>query len=246
MVYETIDMTQKPFIKLLLMGVSGTGKTSIASQFPSPVIFNFDNNLTGVRKLLADKVLLDPPRIVNPTLDDNGKLLPAHKVYDAFWPRLEEVCNDVTCKTIVIDALTSMSPFIIARTLGTPVAGATLDWKQYQAHNAYLEAFLNKLLTNVLVKKHVIIIAHECREVNDETNTETYDIVLPSSKMRASIGRFFSDVWHTQVSDFNGKPQYKIRSVPSKSCQLYKSSLNIPMEFEWSKEKSNILSLLAD
>src|SRR5690606_5313388 len=106
MEYATLDTTPRP-TTLLLKGPPGSGKTYKAAHFPRPVLFNFDNNLAGLRKVKPE--VSKGVRLVHPRLGPNKKALPGPQVWSNFIKALEEVGKDASVGTIVIDCSTTLA-----------------------------------------------------------------------------------------------------------------------------------------
>jgi hypothetical protein len=239
--YETIDGGISP-IKLLLTGASGAGKTYKAAHFPSPVFFNFDNNLSCIR--LLPKEIRDNIRSVNPHLK-NGKPVPNIAVYENFLSQLEEVGQDPTCKTIVIDSLTTFSDFVMAKTLGiNKPTGKAPSQPDYYNFAAWFTNFAQMVLCAENLDKHIVFIAHETLEKDAVTEKLSLKLLVTTSKIREGFGVYFTDVWRCySVVPTTGKVARMVRTAPTAEAS-YKCSIPLPETFDFDKTLPQLTELL--
>lgn len=231
MEYENLSEGISP-IKLLLTGASGAGKTyKVASAFPSPVFFNFDNNLSCLR--LLPEVVRKDIRSVNPHVKD-GKLLPNTQVYDNFMKQLCEVGEDPTCKTIVIDSLTTFSDYVMAKTLGVDrPTGKSPSQPDYYNFASWFTNFAQIVLCAEALDKHIVLIAHETLETDEITKKTKLSLLVTTSKIREGFGVYFTDIWrcYSQVPT-TGKVRRMVRTAPIEEAS-YKCSLDLPESFDF-------------
>lgn len=237
--YESIDQKGKPKITLLLKGPPGAGKTFKAAQFPKPVIFNFDNNLSGLRKLPAD--LQKSIRVVQPRMND-GKPVKAELVWDNFVKQLEKVCTDDSVETIVIDSLSTMAEVLFDKILGTGNPNKRIEIQHWGDFSRYVKWLGESLLCTPDLDKHVVFLAHERIEIDPQSKEVKYTLNIGGS-MRESIDLFFSDSWRVWVKAAGDKVVYWVRTLPTPYCNA-KASLSVPADFIWDNEKEKIFAQL--
>ena len=226
--YQTLDQKKRP-LTLLLKGVSGVGKTTKAAYFPSPVFFNFDNNIAALRKL--PKEVHDAVRIVNPRINDKNEEIKPELVWGNFVKQLEKVLEDDSVKTIIIDSLTTLSEVIIDKSLGTGSPDKRIELQNWGDLNRFLKWIGDFLLCAQELDKHVIFIAHEMME-KDKLTEEIIWTLNIGGKIRTSYDLYFSDVWRCFIKQGTSGPDYMVQTVPGSNFSA-KCSLNLPDKFKW-------------
>lgn len=242
MTYDTIESTKKP-ITLLLKGPSGSGKTWKAAHFPKPVYFNFDNNLRSLQNL--PEAIRKEIRIVNlrtRTKDDKQVEVEMTKVYDYFWERLEQVLDDDSVETVIIDSITMLADFLMYKLVGTANPSKQAEIQHFGAYVRHFNHLGDMILTNSALDKHVILIAHEQTVIDSKNQTTNLTLSL-MTKVKDDFGRFFTDEWRAYRKHVGSKTQFRINTSGGYNFSA-KCSLNLPGDFEWEAEVSNILKQL--
>lgn len=239
--YTSLDETSKP-VTLLLKGDSGSGKTFKAAQFPRPVFFNFDNNLSGLRKLPDD--IRKGVRIVNPRADDKGAVK-ALDVWANFVKQLEEVGKDASVGTIVIDSLTTMAEALMDKVLKSGDPSKAVEIQNWGEFARFMKWLGEELLCATDLDKHVVFLAHESVMVEKLTGKVKYLLSI-GGQTKSNFDLYFTDVWrsYTKPAKSGGGVEYWIRTLPTE-YHTAKSSLTLPPDFQWDTEKENILKQLA-
>lgn len=244
--YTTLDATAKP-VTLLLKGDSGAGKTWKAAQFPRPVFFNFDNNLSGLRKLPSD--LRETIRVIDPRKNDKG-VVKDTEVWGNFVKQLETVGADKSVGTIVIDSLTTMSEVLTDKILQSSDPAKRMEIQHWGDQWRYFKWLAESLLCATDLDKHVVWIAHE--QIKEYLDAKGVTIRPPKyflslgGKAKSDLDLFFSDVWRVYTKKQPTPPygnDHWIRSVADE-YHTAKASLNVPPDFLWDKEKDSILKQL--
>lgn len=236
-IYTTFDPKKTP-ITLLLKGGNGTRKTTKAVQFPKPVLFNFDNNLSGLRNL--DPSLIASLKIVNPSeAVKDGKIVKDVDIWDNFIKQLEVATADPEIKTIIIDSLTTMAEKLMDKILKTGDPAVNMQIQHWGDFTRYMKWLGDELLCATDLDKNVIFIAHE------NTQADGRLVLSIGSKQKESFGLYFSDVWRCFVKKgTSGPAQYLVRVQPAPNFDAKCSLKGIPDEFEWETEKNKILEQL--
>lgn len=239
--YETFVPGKSP-IKLLLKGASGSRKTTKAVQFPKPVLFNFDNNLSGLRNL--DPKVVAALKIVNPAKDKDGKEVVGIKVFDNFVKQLEVVLADSTPRTIIVDSLTTMAGRLIDKILGSDSPDAKMQIQHWGDFSRYMKWMGDEILCNPGLDKNFIFIAHE----NIEKDKLTENVMLTlnvGGSMKSSFGLYFSDVWRCYAKTGTGPTQYRVRVAPTSQYDAKCSLTGLPEDFLWEEQAANIFKQLS-
>lgn len=238
--FTSLENSETP-IKLLLIGPNGGGKTFKAAQLPRPVILNFDNNLSGLRKLPAE--IRRELKIVNPRMTDSGKEITDPKL---LWTNLvkifEAVTEDTSIDNIVVDSLTTFSELIFDKIVGATGPEAKVEIQHYNEFGRHLKWLGDEYLNSPMLKQNVIFLAHE--EVREQKATKEWQgtLYLPS-KQRDMFGLYFTDCWRVFAKPSVDKPKYMVRTLPSGSYPALKCSLELPTEFEWDVQAPTLTKL---
>lgn len=244
--YESLDSSPST-ITLLLKGPPGSGKTQKAAQFPSPVLFNFDNNTNGLRKLPAE--VQKRIRLVNPRKDMAGKDVQPVFIWDNFVKQLEAVAADSTVRTIIIDSLSSLANALTDKILKTSAPDSTLKLQQWGDFQRYLKWFGEELLNNKSRNFNVVVIAHESVERDEATQSVSYSLNI-GGQMKNSFDMFFSDCWRCYTKSVNVTPtnpsgvEYRVRLAPTSQFNAKCSLANVPPDILWDVDSQKILSQL--
>lgn len=237
--YQTLDDKKMP-VTLLLKGVAGTGKTYKAAHFPSPVFFNFDNNLAGLRRL-PDNIKRGI-RVVDPRRDKDGKDLPKQAVWKNFVAQLGEVSQDASVKTIVVDSLTTLGECLMDMIVGNGNPETKVQIQHWGDFQRYLKWLGEDLLCAKDLDKHIVFIAHEQMEKDELTQQVVYTLNL-GGRLRTSYDLYFSDCWRCFVRS-GATTDFLVRTMPASNYNA-KCSLNLPEQFKWEDQVVNIQKQLA-
>lgn len=172
---------------MLCYGKSGTGKTTFASTFPKPYIFDFDNGM----------------------LSQRGKDIE----YDTYtsWKacelKLQELEKSCPYETLIIDSVSTMQEYMMQEILSVNkrVIPTLHEWGR-------LVDWLQDLFMRITKMSHnIVVTAHE-QVLQDEVSSEI--LVLPlivGKKMPGQIPLWFDEVYRAQVArGQQGKPLYQM------------------------------------
>jgi hypothetical protein len=238
--YATIDETPKP-VTLLLKGDSGTGKTFKAAQFPRPVIWNFDNNLSGLRKLPEE--VRKGVRVLDPRRNAKGEQVKDIEVWKNFTEQLEEVGQDPSVGTMVIDSLTTMAEILMDKILKTDDPGKAVEIQNWGEFARYMKWLGEHLLCANDLDKHVVFLAHESILQEKLTGKIKYQLAV-GGQSKSNFDLYFTDVWRSYTKPAkDGGVEYWIRTLPT-DYHTAKSSLALPPDFKWDEQKDSIMKQL--
>lgn len=230
-------------VALLLVGSPGTGKTTLALQFPAPYIFDADGNLAGPLRHLGNKF---PFKYDTGNVDDNGVEVPPFDRFRRFATCIGAAATDPSIRTIIVDSLTTLRDYVrddILRQRGVnpnvknaPViteanrAFGTLILQEWETYAFYFRNMVSKLRTS---NKHVIFTAHQ-ETIKDEADGIFRTFLAIQGQTRASFAGLFSDVWNPYVSatGFGDAATHTrmVRTISASSTDErgLKSSLQLP------------------
>lgn len=237
--YSAVDLGQG-YISLLMKGPPGAGKTTKAAYFPRPCFFNFDNNLSGLRKLPAE--VRNRIKIVNPRLDANGKEVKHELVWKRFIELLEVVLADKDVDTVVIDSLTTMAECLMDKVLGTGDPSKKVEIQHWGDFQRFLKWLGEEVLCAPDRDKHIVFLAHEVMERDELTSSIQYVLNIGGS-LKSSYDLFFTDCWRVYVKVAGDKVDYRVRTLPATNFNA-KCSLDLPVDFSWDTEKDKVLKQL--
>jgi len=241
--YDAIDTLAKP-VTLLLKGDSGTGKTYKAAQFPRPAVFNFDNNLSGLRKLPDD--VRKHVKIVDPRKSKAGTQLKDVDIWKNFIEQLEYVGQDQDVGTMIIDSMTTMAEVLMDKILKTDDPSRAVEIQQWGEFQRYMKWLGEHLLCANDLDKHVIFLAHESIMVEKVTGKVRYLLAI-GGQTKSNFDLYFTDVWRSYTKpskDNKVGVEYWIRTLAT-DYHTAKSSLVLPPDFQWDTERVSIMGQLA-
>jgi len=178
-------------------GVSGTGKTTFGSTFPSPCFLDTDEGLLSIRG--KDVLYYNLPK------QDSWYLT----IKDA----MDLAGKNPDVKSIIVDSMTG-------------VATAAMEYTQTVNNNVNKKpnfddwiVFANTI-TDFVVKlksygKHVLLICHENTD-KDENTGRVWCLPAVQGQMKGKLSNLFDEFYHSEVEAVPGKPsQYKLLARPS-------------------------------
>lgn len=240
--YNTLDSSIGP-TTLLLKGEPGSGKTFKSAHWPRPVIFSFDNNLSGLRRLSPERRAAI--RVINPRLDDAGKKIDDTKIWDVFVQRLAACASDPTVGTIVIDSLTTMAEVLMDKILGTGAPSKKVEIQHWGDFARYLKWLGENLMCANDLDKHVVLIAHEQIDKEELTGRVKYLLNI-GGQMKHGFDLYFTDCWRTYTKgNSTGGVDYWVRTLPT-DYHSAKTSMDVKPDFKWDTEAPAIIKYLED
>lgn len=248
------EYVKENFLRAVLQGPPGSGKTCVSSQFPAPWIIDFDRNLGGPLRFLERHGLQKPLGYDIVSHDDDGKEVPLEDKdstgrtiaradqFNRVNTILQRLQKDDNVKTIVFSSATKFVPILINATLRQQnknnmeeytAKGAGNDGRQFWAFFARNSAYFFEILAKM--RKHIVLEAHE-KTNKDANGSVVYPIKVNwPGQAGQIIGAYFTDVWRCETEPgvgLNARPKYVIRTEPSFQYEL-KNSLGLPTTFEY-------------
>lgn len=234
----TIDQYQKSdaFIRLLLQGPPGAGKTTLACQFPGVWFLDCDINLAGSLRWLNEtkKPLPIGYDIIDRTEDD--KPVPENMRYARLVKCANEASGKPGVQTLVFDSATKIMEYIKAHVLRTqPTKTGQLGIPSW---GFIYSEWLRLVGTVTAAKLNCVFIFHEKDVVSEDGSLVKVGINV-QGQFQHIAGSLFTDVWRLEVENKGGllAPNYvrRLRTMPDHRYQL-KNSFGLPpmFEFDWS------------
>lgn len=210
-------MENSKYIKVLLCGSPGTGKTCFAASLPLPILFlDFDGKVNSAgRWFEEDKERLDliDVRPLNKSL---GKADPIEEMNTIIKNELvpQQESGEMKYKTLVIDSVTNFSAAVLAHIVrtnpGIKRVSSTQGVQPGMQDYGILKREFAKLIPGILsLDMNIVMCAHVKTDRSDFTGE-----IIRSPMMDGSFGQelpiFFEEVWRTFMKD--GKPMAQTKS----------------------------------
>lgn len=230
---------QNDKLRLLLQGPSGTGKTTLACQFPGAYVVDVDRNLGGPLRFLKNHDMKLPVGFDVLDIDESGNEVPMKFRYSRLDKLLLDAQQRQEVETIVLDSGTTLSDVLIGEVLRQQNKNAITDWKdQRQFWNFFAGVGRKFMGTLAQMRKHIVLIVHE-RLNTTESGAVVYPVkVAWPGQVGQNIGAFFTNVWRAEVmivpKALETTYRWQIRTKPDGKYEL-KDSLELPplFEFNW-------------
>lgn len=194
------------FVRLLVYGAQGVGKTTWAASAPNPVFLDYENSSETLRGTPLENVPLAGTRkeLANP--DNVLDFIKSNNPYD----------------TYIIDSVTSMNDTLLMEHM-RGVSGRDKDlalFGDFRKMNNVLKRIFYELIT---VKKNVVLIAHQKTWRDTETNKVLeYRPRLPPEAEDA-ITRLVNEVFYLETKNSLKGPANRILHVDSQGKILAKN-----------------------
>ena len=215
-------------LALLIMGPPGSGKTTLALQFPSPYIADIDLNMSGPIRTI---------RSANPNFEYYYDCIPFKDaqctdpvpIQDQ-WNRLK-ICTyaalkEPQVKTIIVDGLTHLNNILQTHTY-TKSGKSAMDVSQWIPFSQELIAFMMKCRG---AGKTFIMLCHEKSTYKPDAKNMMSPILIrrepavSSETVRGFIGGLFTDVFRADASAGpNNKTIYKVQVTRTAVDEIVKN-----------------------
>lgn len=157
MIKKPYELTSQPFLKALIYGQPGIGKSTFSLSAPNPVLLDFDNGVHRVRY----EHQVDTLQVSS-------------------WTEVQEVLTSnalVPYETIIIDTAGKMLDYMTEHLIrNNPKLGKSngaLSLQGYGERKGEFLAFLKKIS---IMGKHLIFVAHEKEEKDGDTTVKRPEV----------------------------------------------------------------------
>jgi len=231
-------------IRLLLMGIPGSGKTySTVTTFPNPVVLNVDNNCDN-KDIIALKPVMVPfykPEVrkaISPGTDKKDRTNMADAL--TTWIHTEAV-QLTSEQTLIIDSLSTIADGVSTDMWKITPSGKSGAPDVFWFYDKWAEWWcgLCTILKDLLVC-NLVVIMHE-KELRDKETGRVlkYDWILEGNKFSPRMGQFFTDVFRASVltkeSGGTDKPQvervFRWQVMPDDKFPQCKTRINTKEKF---------------
>lgn len=225
------------YLRLLLQGESGAGKTTKALQFPGVWVIDCDLNLAGPLRYLRENKLPPPLGYDTVDIDDEGNVVPENMR----WARIATLLSGIgqrvgpELKTIVFDSMSKLGDYNkahVIRTNPTKTGGMEMpSWGFYYSNWIKLVGVVTT------AKVNCVFTAHD-KVDKDEVDGSTRIFLNVQGQFQSVAGSLFTDVWHAEVKNVGGlvpKYEWLVRTIQDYRHAGLKNSLGLPplFEFNW-------------
>jgi hypothetical protein len=232
--------TKEEFIRLLLQGPPGSGKSTVICRFPGAYVLDVDVNLGGPLRFCKRNNIPLPLGYDRVDVDESGTVIPMALRYLRFQKLLDEAYKNPEVKTLIIDSATGFTEVLMAE-VRRQQPGLKDDRQVFKFFLLAAREFLGKMTQ---IKRHVVVTGHEKIEQDAMTNITQYRIAWPG-QLGDYIGAFFTNVWRCEVEREGIPPKYKyvIRTMQDAQHYGLKNDLDLPpvFAFDWNLVQQKLL-----
>lgn len=218
------------YVKLLVYGVSGSGKTCLASSFPGPIEYwDFDHKISSAAKFHSgNPALLEGIEVTQFAHLDKTKRIPAWEERSRYVDSFRG--KPLPFKTLVLDSLTTFSQMLIDDYIYRSQTGLKRPLPEIPCMQDYqlLDKHLTRIITGCLsLECNVVFIGHLGSEV-DEVTKAISKKPLMAGKFADKLPIWFEEVYVSKV-DAQGKFKLQTQGDHQHICR---SQRKLPKEID--------------
>jgi hypothetical protein len=227
---------------LILAGEPGSGKTTLALQFPDLAVLDCDINLDGSVKYLKSQNKFKDFAYGCPLIDDSNSPVPRSKQYDRAAKLLGEFANSPDVKTIFVDSATTFIDMLITKIKLKQKRGVSdlnynnVEFDDPLAIQDYGVLFneLKKIIFTLKSSGKTIILSVHIKTEKDALTQALHKALAIPGQSGDMIAGWFAEVWkicRTQEGiGSSAKCKYTVQvfpSVPTEAALGLKTSSSI-------------------
>lgn len=222
------ELESQDYIKLLIVGASGSGKTVGAASFPGPIWFaDFDGKVSSAAKFYAgnkdviDSINFEPYSKMPIKGDIKLNRKPRMSAFMSDLQAIYDLQNNkkpLPYKTIVIDSITTLGNSILEDYRSVSQTGVKRPNPDQNSQSDYglFKTHFTQTLTGILsLDLNVIFIAHSLLMKDETSGSITNEILFPG-KMSSELGIYFEEVYFAKL-DQGGKNVWQTKPDPRTS-----------------------------
>lgn len=186
---NTLSKKDSEFLRAIIYGSAGCGKTTMIGTFPKPIlVFNFDDKMKPLYGI-------DGIEAVNYPFDKSSE---CSKVWRQFLKDFREAKKDPKYKTLAMDSLTLMNRVLITHIMimsgKQPEDKPTLpNYGEMKDMYEYLFIEMNKIQD-----KNVIMTAHIQEVYGEEDVLLERSPLITGAKIRAALPALFEELYYME------------------------------------------------
>lgn len=224
------ELKSTQYIKLLLYGQPGAGKTVFANSFPGPtLVFDFDNKMSSAARYYAqDKERLDWTEVI-----PLGATLKGSPI-DEMIKHIDKLASEqqsgnYSYRTLILDSITTFSSACLGHIVKTNPGIKRVETRQGLQPGmqdfGILKREFQRLIPGLLtLSMNVIACGHETMD-KDETTGEIIRGVMMDGSFAQQLPIYFEEVWRAYVKEEKGVRTYWAQT---QSDSRYKCRSQIP------------------
>lgn len=220
------DIGGEPNPSVLIMGDSGTKKTTFLCQVPKIWVADFDGGMATVKgKDVEYDTFKDAPSAGLKALKSKG-FYERGKAWPAFIKRLNEIGERIDAGErlpIGIDSLTTMANVCMNYVLGQAGHSGAPQIQHWGAQIQLLETVMDQLTAWPVP---LVVSAHLQRNTNDLTQVVEM-LPLVTGKFAGKIGIYFDEVYLAKVKGQGEKREYILQTESDSMAKQVKTRYNV-------------------
>lgn len=232
-------------LKILLYGMSGSGKTCFAASLPTPILYlDFDGKVDSAAMFhRSDKERLSQIDVRN--LTQNFTQSPIAELEKIIGTELipQEKAGKMLFKTLVIDSLTTFSSSTLKYIVDTNPGIKRVITKQGQQPGmqdfGILKREFAKLIPNILnLPCNIVMLGHISTDKDEITGEIVRGPAMDGSFAR-DLPIYFKEVWRSYVDD-KGMHWAQTRADARYSCRTQIPTLPNPVKLNYSEISNHL------
>ena len=234
----TIDhYSKQAYLRVLIQGESGSGKTTTALQFPGVWAIDCDQNLAGPLRWMRENSKPLPIGYDKIDVKEDGTIVPENMRWQRMLTCLSELgkkAQVIGLQTIVFDSMSKMNEYNkahVLRTNPTKTGGFEMtSWGFFASNWIQLVGMVTAQPVNCVFTGHDKV-------DKDELDGSIKIYLNMQGSFQAIAKSMFTDVWHAEIKAEGMPPVHRrlLRTVSDYKHEGLKNSFSLPAlwEFDW-------------